>query len=209
MGKVFYTVADTHFGDVVVLRFRNREKRRFDDVNEMNRVLLKVWKEITSDGSVIFVGDMARDESPFPWLKRLPRNLSSFIMGNHDRINGHHPKVMFANFYRIRFNGKTHKFAFIHNPRQFNRNQNGHILVHGHIHNHKDYPFWNGKKRWANVAADRTAGLPVPLTLLAHLDQLKHPTVYSLWDLDPKLLRLHYMSKAQQYVVDCAIERFK
>lgn len=82
--KVKLYIADLHFGHQSVINFDNRP---FDNVKEMDRVLIDSWnRRVTKEDQVYIVGDFAyRNEKTFSWyLKRLAGE-KHLIVGNHDK----------------------------------------------------------------------------------------------------------------------------
>lgn len=81
----FFT-SDTHFGHANIIRFCNRP---FQNVEEMNEVLIENWNKVVSKGDTIFhLGDFAFGGSSV-WNSIIPRlnGHINLIIGNHDRKN--------------------------------------------------------------------------------------------------------------------------
>lgn len=82
---VFFT-SDTHFGHANIIRFC---KRPFENVEEMNEVLIENWNKVVSDDDTVFhLGDFAFGGSNV-WKEIIPRLKGhiNLIIGNHDRKN--------------------------------------------------------------------------------------------------------------------------
>lgn len=81
----FFT-SDTHFGHANIIRFCNRP---FQNVEEMNEVLIENWNKVVSkDDTVFHLGDFAFGGSSV-WNSIIPRlnGHINLIIGNHDRKN--------------------------------------------------------------------------------------------------------------------------
>lgn len=81
----FFT-SDTHFGHANIIRFC---KRPFENVEEMNEVLIENWNKVVSDDDTVFhLGDFAFGGSNV-WKEIIPRLKGhiNLIIGNHDRKN--------------------------------------------------------------------------------------------------------------------------
>lgn len=81
----FFT-SDTHFGHANIIRFCNRP---FQNVEEMNEVLIENWNKVVSKGDTVFhLGDFAFGGSSV-WNSIIPRlnGHITLIIGNHDRKN--------------------------------------------------------------------------------------------------------------------------
>lgn len=81
----FFT-SDTHFGHANIIRLCNRP---FQNVEEMNEVLIENWNKVVSkDDTVFHLGDFAFGGSSV-WNSIIPRlnGHINLIIGNHDRKN--------------------------------------------------------------------------------------------------------------------------
>lgn len=79
---VFFT-SDTHFGHANIIRFC---KRPFENVEEMNEVLIENWNKVVSDDDTVFhLGDFAFGGSNV-WKEIIPRLKGhiNLIIGNHE-----------------------------------------------------------------------------------------------------------------------------
>ena len=76
-------ISDTHFGHRNVINFDNRP---FLDVDEMDRILIKLWNSrVAPDDNVYIVGDFAyQNEKPEEWYLKYLRGHKHLIIGNHD-----------------------------------------------------------------------------------------------------------------------------
>lgn len=84
--KIFFT-SDSHFMHEHIIKFC---KRPFNDVNEMNHILLENWNnKVPQDGLVFHLGDFAW--GGYKEYKNIREQLNGkiiFIKGNHDHKNG-------------------------------------------------------------------------------------------------------------------------
>lgn len=81
----FFT-SDTHFGHANIIRLCNRP---FQNVEEMNEVLIENWNKVVSEDDTVFhLGDFAFGGSSV-WNSIIPRlnGHINLIIGNHDRNN--------------------------------------------------------------------------------------------------------------------------
>ncbi|MDE1859765.1 MAG: hypothetical protein KGH67_04520 [Candidatus Micrarchaeota archaeon] len=170
--KRLFFISDTHFDDDRKMQSRNRP---FDDVESMNRAIVKNWNEAVGEGDiVIFVGDMTykgADRDAAYWTERLHGNIL-FIKGNND-IGVENAQPHFT----LTFKGK--KFYIVHDPDGApQRLGNDTWLIHGHMHDKDldDFPFVHVTKKRINVSVEVLGYVPVSLdTLLSvELQKLKH-----------------------------------
>lgn len=79
-----YIIADTHFGHSNIIKYENRP---FNDVEEMNETLIKLWnKTINNDDLVYILGDftLSRRKEIITDLVNKLHGRKILIMGNHD-----------------------------------------------------------------------------------------------------------------------------
>ena len=84
--KIKYKTILPHFGHANIIRFCNRP---FQNVEEMNEVLIENWNKVVSkDDTVFHLGDFAFGGSSV-WNSIIPRlnGHINLIIGNHDRKN--------------------------------------------------------------------------------------------------------------------------
>lgn len=80
---VWFT-SDTHFGHANVIRYSDRP---FDDVEEMNEIMIRNWNAIVRPGDLVYhLGDFAftRPEQATKIAKRL-MGQKYLVWGNHDK----------------------------------------------------------------------------------------------------------------------------
>lgn len=85
MGKIYFT-SDTHFGHANIIGYCNRP---FQNVDEMDRVLIQVWNdEVSTDDTVYHLGDFTLSDAHAAqgYFRRLNGHI--FVLGNawhHDQ----------------------------------------------------------------------------------------------------------------------------
>lgn len=162
-GNVFL-ISDLHLGHANGIPRFHRPFMR-DDVEEMNRVLIRNWNNTVSrDDTVLFLGDLAfRSSIGIDEYLPLLAGHIIFIEGNHDpHLSGMLPDIRFAH--------EGIPFLAIHNPEELREEWDGWVL-HGHFHNTRpgEYPFFNPVARRVNVSAEVLGYRPVPLSYICRL----------------------------------------
>lgn len=134
MANIFL-IADTHFGHKGVCEFLNNDGnklRPFNDVNEMDEVLVKNWNLVVNSKDKIYVlGDVVINRKSLKTLSRL-NGEKVLIKGNHDifRINEY-----LEYFKDVRGTHKLDSYILSHipiHPDSIARWASGNI--HGHLH---------------------------------------------------------------------------
>lgn len=147
---MIWFTADWHLGHHNIIKYANRP---FQDVREMNNLILKNYKEmVQEDDDVYFLGDLTlcnRDQKSRieKWINKLPGH-KRLVLGNHDNLEPF--TYLDIGFIQV----CTHiilksKFALIHDPAMGLCFPNKYIL-HGHIHNISKII----KKNYLNVGVD-------------------------------------------------------
>lgn len=129
---IFFT-ADTHFGDH---RTINLQKRPFDSVDAMDRVLIQRWNAVVGPDDVVWhLGDVARRGSDVPALLGRLNGTKHLLRGNND------PDATVAatgwesagNYAEIETDG--YRLVLCHYPfRSWNGQHRGALNLHGHSH---------------------------------------------------------------------------
>lgn len=129
---IFFT-ADTHFGDH---RTINIQKRPFDSVDVMNRVLIERWNTVVGPDDVVWhLGDVARRGSDVPALLDRLNGTKHLLRGNNDpdatvAANGWESA---GNYAEIETDG--YRLVLCHYPfRGWNGQHRGALNLHGHSH---------------------------------------------------------------------------
>lgn len=147
---MIYFISDLHLGHKSVISMCNRP---FKDVEEMNEAFISAWnKRVHKSDTVYIIGDFAyRSEiPPEEYLRRLKGN-KYLIIGNHDRswINNVNLSDYFigCSSYEVINTGKG-KATLCHFPMLAFE---GRYLIHGHMHNNTDRPYWRYLKTMSNA----------------------------------------------------------
>ncbi|MCR4617261.1 MAG: metallophosphoesterase family protein [Lachnospiraceae bacterium] len=126
-----YFIADTHFSDDSILRYENRP---FENIDEMNKVLVDNWnKTVSKDDTVFLVGDVGEEK----YLRELNGEII-LIRGNHDKLTEEEYKklgvkavyeypIIYKEFWMVS-----------HEPMYVNRNA-PYANIFGHIHSNPQY----------------------------------------------------------------------
>ncbi len=179
MQDIFFT-SDTHFDHAAILTFLGLDKvtrirPEFNDVQEMNEVMIDRWNSVVKPNSKIYhLGDVSMGKT----LKHIMPRLNGekvLILGNHDKMKTDEYLKYFSKIYSWRFFGEKQfrpKFVSCHyplHPSSFSYKKA--YNVHGHIHEKEVMIFDDERNyvpdnRYFNVSVERTNFTPL------HLDQL-------------------------------------
>ena len=140
---MIYFTADTHFGHKNIIRSCGRP---FQDVEEMNEVLIERWNErVKEQDKVYIIGDMFfLCKNPEGILGRL-RGKKHLIIGNHD--DSWMEKVDLSRYfigvdYYLEITDGARKMTLCHYPLLTWKSPRRSYMVHGHIHAGTDADFW-------------------------------------------------------------------
>lgn len=133
-----WMIADQHFEHTNIIKYTNRP---FDNVKQMNEVLVNNWnKKVRQEDVVYVLGDFAlSDKEGISQIGRQLNGKKTLIMGNHDRKN---PQVYYDAGFR--FVSKypvllEEKFLLSHHP-MFEVIKGSELInIYGHVHNNEDY----------------------------------------------------------------------
>ena len=148
-----YLISDLHLDHDNIIDYCDRP---FDNVEEMNQVLIENWnRTVSNDDIVFFVGDLghfANDDDLRYWLERL-NGRTVFIEGNHDSPDRYVDGVHTHQYYIL--NRGDQEFCCAHRPENVPGFWDGWI-IHGHHHNNhpERYPFVNPQKEQVNVSCE-------------------------------------------------------
>jgi len=81
-----FVIADLHFGHEKIVKFEKEGKplRPWDDVDEMNKVLVSNWNAVVGDKDLVYVlGDFTVN-GKHVWLAQELRGRKVLVKGNHD-----------------------------------------------------------------------------------------------------------------------------
>lgn len=151
-------ISDLHFGHRSVINF---DHRPFADVEEMDNVLIYLWKSrVTKNDQVYIIGDVAlHNDKPYSWyLKQLPGQ-KHLIVGNHDRKLLKDAEAMSyfvsVDYYLELTDDRKHLILSHYPIAEWNGFYRDTYHVYGHIHNKTDEVFQYMKQfdRALNAAA--------------------------------------------------------
>ena len=143
----------THFDHFGIMRMTGRP---FNSAEELNETLIDNWnKTVTSNDTVIHVGDFVFHTDPKPFIKRLKGKIV-LLRGNHDAKN-------WGEDY-LEIDAVGRRWIMMHYPIE---EWNGwfHGTLHLHCHTHKK-ELVSGVRRF-NVGVDATSLTPISLDELA------------------------------------------
>ncbi|MDR2339806.1 MAG: metallophosphoesterase [Deltaproteobacteria bacterium] len=144
---MFYFTADTHFGHNEIIKLCDRP---FESAEEMDESMVKNWNErVQESDTVVIVGDFIHKSthSPEYYLERL-KGRKRLVIGNHDHkwmprcdLSKYFDNV--GNYEEIEDSTIKNRIIISHYPMMsWNRQNKGSYMVHGHIHNTTDAPFF-------------------------------------------------------------------
>lgn len=141
----FY-IADTHFNHPRIVGTCHRP---FYDVSEMNATIIRNWhRKVKEEDDVYILGDFlfGKTAPPSYFLDQVPGHLH-FVIGNHDWrwISRYGLPDRFESVSEILYveDGEA-EVTMCHYPLMTwsNSGRENSYMVHGHIHNGTDLPFW-------------------------------------------------------------------
>lgn len=164
--KIFVT-SDLHLGHTNIIKYC---KRPFNNVKEMNIVLVKNWNNIISNRDVVyFLGDLAygKNTTTDYWYNKLKGQII-FIKGNHDLSND----ITFHELQILKY--KNISFYLCHDPNNVPSNWNGWV-IYGHHHNNNliEFPFFDRKNKRINISVELTNYKPVNMDYIIKLIESK------------------------------------
>lgn len=128
--SIFF-IADTHFGDENILRYENRT---FENVAEMNRVMIENWNNLVKEDDVVYVlGDFGANGQEVSVLSRL-NGVKYLVKGNHDeKPNDYYRDAGFKEVYDHPIIIENF-WILSHEPLYVNSNM-PYANLFGHVHN--------------------------------------------------------------------------
>jgi calcineurin-like phosphoesterase family protein len=148
--KIFFT-SDQHFDHSNIIKYCHRP---FQNINEMNSILLNNWNNIVGQtDTVFFLGDLSF--MPERWL-RLLNGKVTFINGNHGKYH--------LGIHDLKWRHNGFLFYLVHKPDEIPVDWDG-WAIHGHEHNNDidKHPFFDRKSRRFNVSVEMTGYKPVAI----------------------------------------------
>lgn len=173
---MIFVISDLHFGHKNIIKYENRP---FENVEEMNKELIKKWnKKVKENDTIYILGD-------FCWLKgeetnKILEQLNGkkiLIKGNHDRNFLNDKKFNKDLFeaiydYLVIKDNKQHYVLFHYPIAEFDGKENGYIHLYGHIHDTN--PLLEDKlKHSYNVGAIRHNFEPVNIEYFKEVEDLR------------------------------------
>jgi calcineurin-like phosphoesterase family protein/2'-5' RNA ligase len=163
-GSKIYLISDLHLDHANIIKYCSRPFL-YNDVHEMNGVLVNNWNNVVRDNPVYFLGDLSYGRNSKPadnWLKKLS-GLVTFVRGNHEQARNS------KDYHILEYKGRS--FLLVHDPDHIPINWNGWV-IHGHKHDNdlRNYPFISGKKKTINVSAEVVNYKPVSLDYILSLN---------------------------------------
>jgi len=145
--------SDIHFSHSNVINF---DKRPFDNVIEMNEIIIKNWNDtVRPNDKVFYLGDFAfASKNKINELAWRLNGKIYFIMGNHDKYSildktGRFEGIWEGGEIYIKYDDNSEKdyqhIVMSHYPMLvWNKHSHGSVMIHGHCHQnmkstHQDY----------------------------------------------------------------------
>lgn len=151
---VQYLISDLHLDHENIIEYCDRP---FEDVEEMNDVLIKNWNDtVNPNDEVIFGGDLtiAGTAAAFlKWIERLNGEIV-FIVGNHDRtVIKKLDRVHIMQHYQ--FSAGEYDFYCTHRPENIPKNWDGWAVFGHHHNNYPDaLPFFDPEHHRINISVE-------------------------------------------------------
>lgn len=134
MSKIYF-ISDLHIGDANIIKYENRP---FNNVNQMNNMLVSNWNSIVEEEDIVFVvGDFISNLKSFEYISRLKGNIK-LIVGNHD-IQFLEEYKKYNNVEIIAYPIILDNFWIISHEPMYISEQMPYVNIFGHIHNNPMY----------------------------------------------------------------------
>lgn len=155
-----YLLSDLHLDHENIIDHCDRP---FEDVEEMNQVLVENWNNtVDSDDEIVFGGDLtiAGTAAAFlDWIEQLNGEII-FLVGNHDRtVIDTLDRVHILRHYQFSVDG--HDFYCTHRPEDVPRNWDGWAVFGHHHNNYEALPFFDPEHRRINISVELLDYTPV------------------------------------------------
>ena len=185
---MFFFIADTHFGHGAIIDLCHRP---FKCLEEMDSFMIGRWNEKVSHNDTVYVvGDLFyKHEDPEKTLKQL-KGKKRLIIGNHDggwlkRLDASRYFLSVDHFIEVS-DGK-HKLVLCHYPLMCWKHELKSYMIHGHIHNNTNFPYWSvirNNPRLLNAGTDINGFEPVSFDeMLANNECFKADTGAVLYNI--------------------------
>lgn len=154
--KIWF-ISDTHFGHNNIITYHNRP---FNDVNEMNEILIENWNNKVSNKDIIFhLGDFSIGNEK-EYIGRL-NGRKFLILGNHEKkLPKFYISIGFEEVYKfpIIYNNF---YILSHEPVYLNSYM-PYVNIHGHIHSNKiECLSKDNKNLYYNVSVEKINYIPI------------------------------------------------
>lgn len=131
---MIWFTADQHFGHHNIIKYC---KRPFQNVNEMNKVIIERYNQVVSDNdTVYFLGDVAlHDKDEYIKIRRCIRQLKGekhLILGNHDKLKPF--TYLKIGFESVHTQLELNTLLLVHDPANAYKRPNK-LHITGHVHN--------------------------------------------------------------------------
>ena len=142
-----YFIADTHFSEENIMRYENRP---FQDVEDMNHVLIANWNEIVKEDDIVYVlGDFGADGQETVFLSQL-NGVKYLVKGNHDtKLNDYYRNAGFLEVYDCPIIMNSF-WILSHEPLYVNSNM-PYANIFGHVHNSPLYKTYSSQHYCVSV----------------------------------------------------------
>lgn len=163
MPNIFIT-SDHHFNHASICKFLNFDGtpvRSFDNVNEMNEVMIDRWNGVVKPADKTYhIGDFA--------LGKQGPHIASRLNGDKVLIKGNHDNFKlkdYALYFRdVRASHRLDNFILSHIPLHLTQLVKIKANIHGHLHNnivYQDENYTIPDNRYFNVSVERHNYTPV------------------------------------------------
>ncbi len=158
--SIFF-IADTHFSDANILRYENRP---FENVAEMNRVMIENWNNLVKEDDVVYIlGDFGADGQEASVLSRL-NGAKYLVKGNHDeKPNDYYRDAGFREVYDCPIIIENF-WILSHEPLYVNSNM-PYANLFGHVHNSPLFKTYSNQHYCVSV--ERIDYMPVSFESIA------------------------------------------
>jgi len=177
--KNIFVTSDTHFSHFNIIKYCNRP---FNNIQEMNEILIKNWNECISNSDLVFhLGDFQMINDYNILYKHLSRLNGDkvLLLGNHDYMTIE--QYLNAGFIDVqqRWEGIINNNRFVMSHYQmmtWNWSHKGSINLYGHEHdrqqkipNHEIYNKLHISEKKFNVCVDANNYKPVNINIIISL----------------------------------------
>lgn len=185
---MFFFIADTHSGHGAIIDLCHRP---FKCVEEMDSIMIGRWnKKVSPNDTVYIVGDLFyKHKNSEKNLKQL-KGKKRLVVGNHDggwlkEVDASHHFLSVDHLIEIS-DGK-HKLVLCHYPLMCWKHELKSYMIHGHIHNNTNVPYWSvirNNPRLLNAGTDINSFEPVSFDeMLANNECFKADTGTTLYNI--------------------------